>query len=101
MQCTRLAIYELTSGTFRELVELAERGMLPRFAAAPGFVNYGIADLGDHKVASISIWETRDQAEKSAGIAATWVKDNLAGRVRLVNNYVGELALFHGVPVAA
>jgi hypothetical protein len=101
MQCTRIAIYDLTSGTFPQLVELTEKGMLPRFAAEPGFVNYGIADVGGHKVVSISIWETRDQAEKSGDIAATWVRDNLGDRVRLLTNYVGDLALFHGVPVAA
>jgi hypothetical protein len=101
MRNTRLAIYEMTRGTFPELVQLAEKSMLPRFAVTPGFVNYGLVDIGDHKIASISIWETHDQAEKSAGIAATWVKENVADRVRLVNNYVGELALFRGLPVAA
>ncbi len=65
------------------------------------FVNYGLVDAGNHKVLSISIWETREEAVKSADMAATWVKQNIADRVRLVTTYIGDLALFRGVPVTA
>lgn len=34
-------------------------------------------------------------------MSATWVKDNLADRVRLVTTVIGDLALFRGVPVTA
>ena len=64
-------------------------------------MNYGLVDAGDNKVVSISIWETREEAQKSAAMAATWIKENVADRVRLVTTYVGDLALFRGVPVAA
>ena len=76
-------------------------GLLPTFADTPGFLNFGLADIGDHKVVSISIWDSREAAEKSALISASWVKENVSDRVRLVTGYVGNLALFHGVPVAA
>ena len=56
---------------------------------------------GNHKVVSISIWENREEAQKSAGMSATWVKENIADRVRLLTTQIGDLALFHGVPVAA
>ena len=78
MRYTRISTYEMTNGTFDELT-----------------------DIGDRKVVSISIWETREAAEKSALVAASWVKDNIADRVRLVTGHVGSLALFHGVPAAA
>jgi hypothetical protein len=97
----RLSTYELTKGTFAELTGIAEKGILPLFAREHGFVNYGLVDAGDHTVVSISIWETREQAQKSASMAATWVKDNTADRVRLLTTHIGELALFRGVPVAA
>ena len=64
-------------------------------------MNYGLVDAGNHKVVSISIWETREEAQKSAGMAASWVKENIADRVRLVTTHVGDLALFRGVPVTA
>jgi hypothetical protein len=52
-------------------------------------------------VLSISIWETREQALKSADMAATWVRQNIADRVRLVTTHIGDLVLFRGVPVVA
>ena len=101
MRYTRISTYDMTKGTFPELTEICEKGVLPIFAEQPGFVNFGLVDIGDHKVVSLSIWETRDAAQNSALVAASWVKENISDRVRLVTGYVGNLALFHGAPVAA
>jgi heme-degrading monooxygenase HmoA len=101
MRYTRLATYDIVKGNFPELTTMAENGILPLFAREPGFVDYGLVDAGHNKVVSISIWDTREQAQKSATTAATWVKDNMGDRVRLVTSYVGDLALFHGAPVTA
>ena len=101
MRYTRLSTYEIVKGSFPELSTLAELGILPVFAREPGFVDYGLVDAGINKVVSISIWDTRDQAQRSATTAATWLKDNMADRVRLVTSYVGDLALFHGSAVTA
>jgi hypothetical protein len=101
MRYTRISTYDLTKGTFDELTGMVEKGILPTFEREQGFVNYGLVDIGDHKVVSISIWDTREAAEKSALIAASWVKENISDRVRLMTGSVGPLALFHGAPVAA
>jgi len=101
MRYTRLSTYDLTKGDFNELTGIAEKGILPTFVKEPGFVNFGLVDAGDHKVVSISIWETREAAQKSAAMAATWVKENIADRVHLVTTYIGDLALFRGLPVSA
>jgi len=101
MQYTRISTYDITKGSFDELTGIAEKGILPTFVREPGFVNYGLVDAGNHKIVSISVWETREEAQKSAGMAATWVKENVADRVRLLTTQIGNLALFHGVPVAA
>ena len=101
MRYTRLSTYDLIKGDFNELTGIAEKGILPTFVKEPGFVNFGLVDAGNHKVVSISIWETREAAQKSASMAATWVKENISDRVRLVTTYIGDLSLFHGVPVAA
>lgn len=101
MQYTRLSTYDLTKGSFEELSGLAEKGILPTYVKEPGFVNFGLVDAGDHKVVSISIWETREAAQKSAGMAATWVKEHIADRVRLVTTQIGDLSLFRGVPISA
>jgi hypothetical protein len=101
MRNMRIATYEIIKGTFPELTGIVEKGLLPMFSREPGFVDYGLVDIGNDKVVSISIWQTREEAQKSANMAATWVKENLADRVRLVTSHVGDLALFHGAPVAA
>jgi heme-degrading monooxygenase HmoA len=101
MRYTRLSTYDITNGTFDELTGIVERGILPTFAKQPGFVDYGLVDVGNHKVVAISIWETREEAQRSAAMAADWVKENIADRVRLVTTQIGDLALFRGAPVAA
>ncbi|MEP6638212.1 MAG: hypothetical protein ABJC39_02595 [Chloroflexota bacterium] len=101
MRYTRISTYDLTKGSFDELTALTEKGILPMFAKEHGFVNFGLVDAGNHKVLALSIWETREEAQKSTGVAATWVKENIADRVRLVSTDIGALALFRGVPVSA
>ena len=101
MRYTRLSTYDLTKGDFNELSGIAETGILPTYAKEPGFVNFGLVNAGDHKVVAISIWETREAAQKSEGMAASWIKENIGDRVRLVTTYVGDLALFRGLPVTA
>jgi hypothetical protein len=98
MQHVRIATYGINKGTFQELAETAKSGMLPQFQAQPGFVRYGLADLGDKTCMSISVWETRAQADAAAPVAATWVGENLPGRIELKTNSVGELAFFRGAP---
>ena len=101
MRYTRLSTYTITNGTFPELTGIVEKGMLPIFEKTAGFVDYGLVDAGKNTVVAISIWETREAAQNSVSAAATWIKDNIANRVHLVNTQVGELALFHGSPVTA
>ena len=101
MRYTRLATYDMVKGTFPELTGMAAKGILPILTREPGFVDYGLVDAGHNKVVSISIWETREAAQKSATTAATWIKDNVADRVRLVTSYVGDMSLFKGAHVPA
>ena len=100
MQHLRMATYGINRGTFQEVAESARTGMLPKFREQPGFVRYGLADLGDKTCVSLSVWETREQAEAAAPVAATWISENLADRIELRTNSVGDLAFFKGVPAA-
>jgi len=98
MQYLRIANYDITNGTFQEIAESAKTGMLRKFQEQPGFVRYGLADLGDKKCLSLSVWETRDQAQAATPVAASWVKENLADRIELKSSSVGDLVFFQGVP---
>ncbi len=92
----RVAIYGLKKGSAEEAADLAKQGMLPVFQAQPGFVRYGLALLDDGTVASISVWETHDEAEAANAAAADWVAENLADRIELKNVHVGDFFFDEG-----
>ena len=98
MKHVRIAFYDLTNGTFDELIALVKGsgGMLDAFRHAPGFVTYGLADTGDGTLASITIWDTRGDADAAVGVAREWVAANVADRVTLTANRVGDLAFLEG-----
>jgi uncharacterized protein YcbX len=98
MQYLRLANYKVVKGTFSEIAEAAKGGMLKTFKEQPGFVRYGLADIGEGNCVSITVWETHAQAEAAAPVAATWVREHLGDRIEIRSNQVGDLAFFEGVP---
>ena len=98
MQYLRVASYKITKGTFPEIIGTAKEGMLKTFKGQPGFIRYGIADTGENTCLSISLWETKAQAEAASLVASTWVREHLANRIELRSNQVGDLAFFEGVP---
>jgi heme-degrading monooxygenase HmoA len=93
MNCTRIALYDITSGTFDEVVQKAKAGMVPLFEHSPGFLSYGIAKISKDAFVSVSTWQTRQQADDATGKAADWVKANMPDRFTLRENYIGDLAV--------
>lgn len=98
MQHLRIATYEIKEGSFQELADIARKSMLRTFQEQPGFIRYGLADLGDRKLVSLSLWETRKDADASVPVAERWVRENVASRVDLRSTQVGDLAFFEGTP---
>jgi heme-degrading monooxygenase HmoA len=98
MRHLRIATYKIKTGSFRELADVAQKGMLRTFQDQPGFMKYGLADLGENTCLSLSLWETRQDAEASVRVASNWVRENIADRVELRSNEIGDLAFFEGVP---
>jgi len=92
----RIAIYSLKQGSAEETAALAKGGMLPIFQAQPGFVRYGLILLDDGNVASVSVWETHAEAEAANASAASWVAENIAERVELLNTHVGDFFFDEG-----
>jgi hypothetical protein len=99
MEHLRVATYEIKTGSFQELAEKARHGMLKTFQDQPGFIRYGLADLGNKKALSISFWDTRKDADAAVLVAATWVRENLMDRVELKSTDIGDLAFLEGTPV--
>jgi hypothetical protein len=88
----RIALYDLTSGTVEEALEIARKGMIPLYEAQPGFVRYEVGTLDDGGVVSFSVWETADEAETAITVAADWVNENLAERIKLREQHTGTIS---------
>ena len=98
MKHVRVATYEIKQGSFQDVADIAREGMLRTFQEQPGFIRYGLADLGDKTCLSFSMWETRKDADAAVPVATTWVRDNLSDRVELRSNVIGDLAFYEGIP---
>jgi len=93
-----VATYEIKKGSFQEIADEAHNGMLRTFQDQPGFIRYGVADVGHNTVVSLSLWETRKDAEASAPLAETWVREHVSDRVELRSSEIGDLAFYEGTP---
>lgn len=100
MEHVRVATYEIKQGSFQEIADLARDGMLRTFQGQPGFIRYGLADLGDKTGLSISLWETRENADAAVSVAAGWIREHMSDKIELRSNMVGDMAFFEGVPAA-
>ena len=101
MEHVRVATYEITQGTFDEVASRAKTGMLKKFETQPGFIRYGLADIGNKQCLSISLWGTHKDADAAVPVAAEWVRENLKDRVTLKSTDIGDLAFFEGTPARA
>ena len=70
--------YRVPGGAIDELMHRVDRDLADSFAAEPGFLGYEVAQTGEHTVAAITTFRTREQAEASNELAAEWVADELA-----------------------
>lgn len=94
----RIAVYRIVSGTAREVSDRAEAGLLPIFRRQPGFVAYEGVGVGTDTIISLSTWQSAEQAEAAARQAADWVRENIADRIALQNNYVGDVLFSSRIP---
>ena len=77
----RMATYGFT-GDAHDLASRAEAGILPILQAQPGFQAYSVA-VGDGQVLSLSVWDTRADAEAGSAAVASWVADNMSNELDL------------------
>jgi len=96
MQHFRIATYDMTKGTPAETADLAKAGMLPIFEKQPGFEAYSLIEVDPKTLVSVSVWESHAEAEAAVKLAADWVAANLADRVSLKQNIVGDALFWAG-----
>jgi hypothetical protein len=94
MSHVRIGVYALTSGSAKEVGDRAQEGMLGVFRGQPGFMAYGLAETEEGKLISVSLWDSGKQAHEANELAASWVSENLADRIRLESTQVGDFMFF-------
>jgi heme-degrading monooxygenase HmoA len=87
----RIALYDVTSGTAEETIDIA-RGAIPIFEAQPGFVRYEFGALRDGGIMSFSVWDTEDEARHAEEVAAEYTREHLANRMKERQRHFGDLA---------
>jgi len=95
----RIARYRV-SGDPHELARKAEEGMLPIFEAQPGFRAYNLAISGD-MLTSMSAWDSMEQAEAASPAAASWIAENIAQDIELIDVSFNEILLATALGVSA
>ncbi len=85
----RMATYSF-SGDAQDLARRAEEGILPVLQSQPGFKAYSVA-IGDGEVLSLSVWDTRADAEAGSEVVASWVAKNMADELDLINIRYAEV----------
>jgi len=95
----RMATYSF-SGDAQDLARRAEQGILPIFQGQDAFRAYSIA-AGDGEILSMSVWDTRADAETGNEAAAAWVADNMAGELELSNVRFAEVLFSTALGVSA
>ena len=58
-----------------EAARLVRDSFMPELEKVPGFIAYYWIDAGDGTMASLSVFESKEEADKSVEIAHNWVRD--------------------------
>lgn len=93
--------YKIDTDSVAALKIRVEDGFIPIVSKLPGFVSYMVIDSGDGIVASVSVFDDQEAAERSNVAAAGWVRESLADVVTETPDITaGEIVLAAPMPAA-
>jgi hypothetical protein len=79
-----------------EILRRVQETFVPVISQSPGFVSFYAVDMGEGRIASISVFQDRAGAENSARLSANHIRRNLADlfpNPPLVS--AGEIRIYH------
>ena len=65
-------------GSINELARRLQEGQVPSLRNLPGFAAYYFVNLGNDEGLGLTVFDTKDAAEKANKLAVDWAKQNLA-----------------------
>ena len=73
--------YRIAPDRATEAIQHIMEDFVPVIRHSKGLLGYYVLDAGDGIIASINIFETQEQAEKSNTVAAEWMKQSLVAGI--------------------
>jgi hypothetical protein len=58
-----------------EITKKVNEALIPRLSKLPGFNGYYLVEAGSGIMTSISLFDSKEHAEDSTRLAATWIRD--------------------------
>jgi hypothetical protein len=58
-----------------ELTGKTNETLIPKLSKLPGFKGYFMIEAGNGVMSSLGLFETREQADESEKLAASWIRD--------------------------
>lgn len=92
----RVGIYQVKPGTLDDTIAKARAELLPMMREQEGLMRYTVVRTGPDSFASLSGWETREQAERAAETLSGWMQENVGPSVVSMENHIGEVGVLHG-----
>jgi hypothetical protein len=85
-----------------ELTGKANETLIPKLSRLPGFKGYFMIESGNGVMSSLGLFETREQADESEKVAASWIRDErletaIPNPPKVTS---GEVVTHRAVPVA-
>jgi heme-degrading monooxygenase HmoA len=90
MRYTRIALYDIKSGSYEDVLRKAKTGLVPLLQGSAGFESLGMAEVDKTAFISVSTWKTREQADAATSKAADWVNAHSRKHFELRHNYSGD-----------
>lgn len=97
----RIGIYTAQPGTIEPILAKGQEELVPLTQRQPGLRRYYGIRTGPDSAASITTWDTEEQAQAAAERLAGWVRQELGTALSAVENRVGEVVINHftGAPL--
>ena len=90
MRHLRIALYETTSGTADEAIEIARKGFVPILESQPGFVRYDVGKLDDKSFNEFSYQGVIDAATELGGTHDVIVTEEIADYAANIQTFIDE-----------
>jgi hypothetical protein len=84
--------YRTAQGSMDELMHRVDESFADQLSQEPGFCGYEVMDCGDGMLVTMTMFEDREGCERSAELAAAFVRDQLSDvEIERIGTVTGEV----------